>query len=171
MALRKLLKWLCAFSFVGVTLQSFGTGFDNEHEKIEKNRAEIDVQLPAFPGKENLIPFKVGSVSDTKYLIDGNSVSLSSDGVIRFVLVIESSAGVQNISYEGMRCTTAERRYYAFGRSDKTWSKARSALWGKVQGATNNHHAELYNNYFCVAGAPSLRNAEEIRRVLRKDGQ
>lgn len=82
------------------------------------------MQLPAFPEQENLVPFKVGSVSDKQFFVDGASISIGSDDVIRYSLVVVSSTGAKSISFEGMRCATGERRVYAFGRSDKTWSKA-----------------------------------------------
>jgi len=148
---------------------SSAESFDNEYE--ERPWAEIEVQLPAFPEKDKLITFRVGAVTDVNYLIDSNSLSVGSDGVIRYTLVVVSSSGAQNISYEGLRCATAERRYYAFGRSDKTWSKARSNQWVKIQGSTNNHHVELYSNYFCTIGAPAIRNADDARRSLRYGGQ
>lgn len=144
--------------------QAVASGFDNDFE--EKPWAEIEVRLPAFPEDENLIPFKVGSVTDKQYLIDGNSLSVGSDEVIRYTLVVISATGVRNISYEGMRCATAERRLYAFGRSDKTWSKARSNTWGVIKGNTNQYHVDLFGSYFCTVGAPAVMSAEDARRAL-----
>ncbi len=144
-------------------------GFDNDYE--EKPWAEIEVQLPAYPEKENLISFEVGAKDDSQYLIDGNSFSLGADGVMRFTLVVISSAGARNISYEGMRCATSERRFYAFGRSDKTWSKARGNQWVKIKGDSNNHHVELYSNYFCTVGTAAIGNRDDALKVLRSGGQ
>lgn len=158
-------RWFYAFVFAALSQQLLAADFDKEFD--EKSWVEIEVQLPSFPEKGNLIPFRVGAISDTKYLIDGNSLSVGADGVIRYALVVVSSEGAQNISYEGMRCATAERRFYAFGRSDQTWSKARNNQWVKIQGSSNSHHVELYFNHFCSAGIVSVRNAEDARRVLR----
>ncbi len=150
------LKWFFALALTTLSVHSLADGFDNEYE--EKPWAEIEVQLPAFPEQVNLIPFQVGAMADTKYLIDGNSLSVGADGVFRYILVVIS-------------CATAERRFYAYGRPDKTWSKAKSNQWVKIQGSTNNHHVELYSNYFCAIGAAYVRNADEARRVLRSGGQ
>ena len=167
----KAVRWLLlAFSLPLLAVQCWADdGFDADFE--QKPWAEIEVQLPAFPEAENLIPFRVGYRTDTQYLIDGGSLSLAADGVIRYTLLVISASGARNISYEGMRCTTAERRVYAFGRSDKTWSKARSDQWARLQGSTNNHYVDLFSNYFCIVGAPDFRNADDIRRVLRGGGR
>jgi hypothetical protein len=143
----------------------FSALFDDEFD--EKPWEEIEVQLPAFPEAENLIPFKVGAISDTRFLIDEKSISIGSDEVIRYTLVVISSLGAQNISFEGMRCTTAERRVYAFGRADKTWSKARSNKWSRIHGGSNSHPVVLFTDYFCAIGQKTIMTPEDAVRVLR----
>lgn len=160
--------WWCLALVFSIS-QSLADSFDNEFDV--KPWAEIEVQLPAFPEENNLIPFRVGAITDVQYLIDGKSLSVGSDGVLRFTLVVISASGAQSISFEGLRCATAERRFYASGRSDKTWSKARSNKWVRIQGSSNNQYVELYKNYFCSVGAPEIMNADDARRALRYGGQ
>lgn len=136
----------------------------------EKPWVEGAVQMPAFPEDKDLVAFTVGSVSDRQYFIDASTVSVGNDGVVRFVLIVLSSAGARNVSFEGMRCATAERRSYAFGRPDRTWSIARGNKWLKIQGSTNNHYVELFSAYFCKIGAPVLATDDDVRRVLKSGG-
>ena len=143
---------------------------DDDFDDEAKPWQEIEVQLPAFPDEANLIPFTVSAATDNKFLIDANSLSVGADEVIRYTLVVVSSAGARNISYEGMRCSTVERRIYALGRPDQTWSKARTSKWSKIQGGANNPHVELYRNFFCTVGAKPIRNAGDAREVLRRGG-
>ncbi|MBK7564909.1 MAG: hypothetical protein IPI21_11800 [Propionivibrio sp.] len=50
----------------------------------------------SLPGKDNLIPFRVGAITDYQYLIDGKSLSVrGSDGVLRFALVVISPSGAR----------------------------------------------------------------------------
>lgn len=150
------------------SVSSSAGGFDNDFE--EKPWVEIEVQLPAFPQNENLVPFTVGAARDTQFKIDSKSLSVGADAVIRYTLIVVSSAGAENISYEGMRCSTGERRFYAFGHSDRTWSKARNTQWTKIQGSSNNHHIELFVNYFCSKGAPMITSADDALRALQDRG-
>lgn len=154
----------CLAGLAFVCSLASAAGFDEEFD--EKPWAEVEVQLPAYPNEASLIPFRVGSVEDTQYFIDADSLSVGDDGVVRYVAVVISSSGARNVSYEGMRCTTAERRLYAFGRADRTWSKARGAQWLKIRGGSNNHVVELFGGYFCRVGSVVV-NADEARRVLR----
>lgn len=147
---------------------SFAAGFDSDFE--EKTWSEMEVQLPAYPAKSDLVAFKVGSVAETLFQIDSRSLSVGTDDVIRYTLVVTSSEGAQNVSYEGMRCLTGEKRLYAFGHADSTWSKARNDKWTRITGSFNNPHVELFVNYFCDASAPSTRTAEDALRSLRRGG-
>lgn len=134
----------------------------------EKRAPEVEVQFPSFPQAENLIPFAVSATTDNKFMIDSESLSLREDGIRRYTLVIVSPSGAENVSYEGMNCSTGERRIYALGRSDKTWSKARSDQWMKIRdNMLNRHHAELYTEYFCPIGI-TMRDADDLRRTLRR---
>jgi hypothetical protein len=163
-------KFFCALILLPAL--ALAAGYDYDKEEQEKSWAENEAQLPAYPEQKDLISFKVGvTANDIKYFIDANSLSVGSDGVIRYTLVVVSSAGAQNVSFEGLRCDTAERRAYAFGRADGTWSKARSNQWVKIQGSSNNHHVELYTNYFCALGATAITSVESARRALRSGGQ
>ena len=157
---RGLLPCLCLV----LAVPAVAATFDDEFE--EKPWVEMAVQLPAYPEQGNLIPFTVGAVSDKQFLIDGKSLSVSDDGVVRYTVLVISSAGARNVSYEGLRCATAERRLYAFGRADGTWSKARGNQWVPVRGDSNNHVVELYANYFCKIGA-AVVDADDAVRVLR----
>ncbi len=141
-----------------------------ERDLDEKRGPEVEVQLPPFPQAEHLIPFAVSATTENKFLIDGASLTFVSGGLVRYTLVIISPSGAQNISYEGMNCATGERRLYALGRSDQSWSRARSDQWIRVRENTlNRHHAELFTTYFCPLGI-AVRDADEVRQALRLGG-
>lgn len=141
--------------------------FDEEFDDEEKPWQEIAIQLPAVPVPENLLPFEVSATATQTFAIDPNSLTVGSDGVIRYTMVSKSQGGATNISYEGIRCETFERKLYAFGRPDGSWSRSRRDKWEPINGSiANRQHAALAKDYFCqekmVAGS-----AEEMVRRLR----
>ena len=144
---------------------------DSDGGSSAKQRAEaIEVRFPPFPRAENLIPFTVSATADNKFMIDSESLSVTPERVVYYTLVIVSSAGARNVSYEAIRCATGERRVFGFGRSDDTWSKARSEQWLRIEESTvNRQHAALFGEYFCTVGT-SLRDADDARRILRSGG-
>jgi len=142
-----------------------------EDEEAEtKPWQEIDVQFPPAPRKELLTPFYVSAATNNDFFIDGSTLSVGEDGVVRYVLVIQTAGGARNVSYEGMRCLTRERRIYASGRLDGSWSAARNNEWVRIHdAAANRQYAALFLEYFCPGGV-IVRNAEEARNALRLGG-
>lgn len=143
---------------------------DSEDDDEAKKWVEVEVRWPAAPKQEDLLGFYVSPATDNRFFIDPTTLSVGSDGVIRYVLVVLTGAGARNVSFEGMRCETRERRLYAFGRSDGTWSRSRNSQWERIREASNNrHHAALFMEYFCPEGGV-VKDAAEARDALRRGG-
>ncbi|MGB4466821.1 MAG: CNP1-like family protein [Azovibrio sp.] len=161
-------RTLCALFLAGLAVQA-QAAFDEEFE--EKPWEEIAVQLPPFPKDENFLSFYVSPTATNRFFLDTESLSVGSDGVVRYVLLALSDSGVRNITFEGMRCQTREWRIYAVGRPDGGWSKARSNQWKPVrEQVTNRQHAALFTDLLCPDGVIAFR-VSDILRALKKEGR
>lgn len=130
--------------------------------------SEEAIDLPAYPKEEELIEFPVSAGTRNRFYVDGASLRPGTDGVVRYALVIRTSGGATNVTYEGIRCATGEYRIYATGRSNKTWSRNRLSTWREIENKrANRHHAALKRELFCPLGVP-IRDAEEGRSALRR---
>ena len=145
---------------------------DFEHEfDQDKPWVEVAAQLPPYPKTENLIPFNVSSATRNQHFVDAESISVGADNVIRYTVVIEAAGGAKNVSFEGMRCETGERRLYAYGHPDGTWSKARNAQWEDIKfRSLLSYHKALFEDHFCPDGI-HVRDAREAVRNLRRAGR
>lgn len=140
--------------------------FDEDFDDKDKPWAEIAVQLPAAPKPENLLPFYVSATATQQFAIDANSLTVGADGVVRYTVVSTSPAGARNVSYEGIRCQSYERKLYAFGRPDGTWSRSRRDEWERISGnAANRYHAALLKDYFCAETAVSGSAKDIVNRI------
>jgi len=143
--------------------------FDFEYE-ADKPWVELSAQLPPYPQAENLVEFKVSSATRNRHFIDTASISVGEDKVVRYTVVIEATGGAKNVSFEGMRCATGERRLYAYGHPGGTWSKARNAGWEGIKlRSLLSYHKALYEDHFCPGGV-NVRDAREAVRNLRQGG-
>jgi hypothetical protein len=116
----------------------------------EKTWEEQKSELPAFPKDDNLKEVNVGPVTSFRFFVDASSVDVGTDGVVRFTLVARSQSGATNVSFEGIRCQTQERKMYAVGRSDGTWAQARDPRWSSLaRQYINPVHTVLIEDYFC----------------------
>ena len=146
--------------------------FEEDFDDTGKTWQEIAVQLPAPPAPEHLIPFDVSATATQTFALDEKSFQIGKDGVIRFTLVSTSPSGARNISYEGIRCATFEKKSYAYGRDDGSWSRSRRDQWEPiVRNAANRQYGVLAVDFFCesksVAGdrealLKRLRNNQPI---------
>lgn len=164
---RLLALWLLA-GFGQVRAQSQWDGWDYKFDREITPWSEMQAQLPAYPTDANLISLDVGSVSTHRFFVDAKSVSADKDGVVRYTLVIKTSGGATNVSFEGIRCETREQKYYAIGRADGSWTRARDPQWRYIEfRQVNAHHITLYGEFACN-GKFVRGTAEQIVRALRR---
>jgi hypothetical protein len=131
---------------------------------------EKAVTLPPFPKEEDLIEFYVGPNVSNRFLIDKTSIAPGEDGVVRYTLVILTSGGATNVTYEGIRCDLGQVKTYGIGHSDRTWMKPRNADWKPIENKlVNRHHAALRMEYFCTQGI--IRSQAEGVAALKRGPQ
>ncbi|RZT41070.1 CNP1-like family protein [Cupriavidus agavae] len=138
------------------------SGFVNPFE--DKPFKEQQAALPALPQDADLIPFSVNDSADNfRFAVDPKSISVGDDNVVRYTVVITSSGGGRNVSYEGLRCDAFERRIYAtLPKGAPAWIPNQGEerdLWIRMQTRSRNAYAAtLARDYFCdgraVAGKP-----------------
>ena len=142
---------------------------DWERRQQGREQPEAAVTLPAFPRPSALLPFFVSAASDFRFFVDGASLSVGGDGVVRYTLVARSPQGAETVVYEGMRCATREVRGYAAGRADGSWSR-RDTPWRAIgDPSVQRWHRALATEYLCP-GKVSIQDAAEGVDALRRGG-
>lgn len=146
----------------------FGDSPENKFEDDSKPWQEVQALLPSYPKEENLLAFAMSSATANRYAIDAASLSVGTDGVVRYTVVIDSPRGARTVNFEGMRCDPSEYKIYAFGHADNNWSKNRYAKWEPYKlRSLLSYHKALYEDYFCPNGIGVKNAAEAIRNLKR----
>ncbi len=139
--------------------------WERRHEERLPPPPEAAAPLPPYPKGEQLIEFFVAATSEFRFFIDASSISVGPDGIVRYVLLARSPSGVENISFEGMRCATTEVRIYAVGR-DGSWA-GKPGEWREIPArSVQRWHNALYREYFCPHKQP-IGSASEAIEALR----
>jgi hypothetical protein len=120
---------------------------------------------PPMPRKENLIEFYVSPTATFHYFIDGTSLQVFyKQREIRYVLVARSPSGVENVSFEAIRCPDAHR-IYALGTDDGKWG-GRSTDWQEIQKNTaRGWPYVLARQFFCPHRDPIQSVAEGVNAL------
>lgn len=147
--------------------QAQWSGWDYDFDREITPWKELQAQIPAYPKSENLLEFDVGG-SAHRYYIDAPSISVGEDGVVRYTIVIRTAGGANNTSFEGIRCATQEQKYYAIGRSDGTWSRARNPQWKRIEPReVTRQHYVLFGEIFCNGKIP-VQTPQQALTVLKR---
>lgn len=142
--------------------------WDSDFDEGRKPWKEIEARIPTYPRPENLLPFEGGGASPHRYFIDAQSLSIGEDAVVRYTLVIRTAGGATNVSFEGIRCEERQQKYYATGRANGTWERARNPQWRRIElREINPHHYVLYQDYLCSGGSRK-ETAGSVKEVLQR---
>lgn len=141
--------------------------WDAQFDANQKPWKEIQARIPSYPGTGDLIPFDVGGASRHRFYIDARSLSVGEDEVVRYTLVVKTTGGATNVSFEGIRCDSRQQKLYAFGRADGSWVRAHNPQWRRIEDQdVNRHHYVLSWEFFCSGRQPQ-GSANEVLRLLR----
>ncbi|PLZ01711.1 hypothetical protein CY652_14660 [Burkholderia sp. WAC0059] len=127
------------------------------------------VSLPPLPSGNALLAFDVSNTTPLTFAVDPNSLSVGSDGVVRYTVVVTSPSGARNVNYEGIHCATYEWRLYAtMNASHDGWDQTVANDWAGIEGGSNGYQASLYQDYFCSDKMPATTKPATIVNHLRE---
>ena len=127
---------------------------------------EAEAPPPPALKLEGLIPLEMPR-STLRFGVDPASISVGSDGVVRYVVVAASAAGAVNGLYEGLRCNSAEVKVYARHSGSGGWTLAKDSTWRPLHGAPNSSHSlQIARTGACLGRGPN-HSASQIVRDLR----
>jgi hypothetical protein len=125
-------------------------------------------EAPAAPefDLKRLVPLEMSKQSQLVWGVDPATVKITSDGVIRYVVLAQSSTGVTNAMYEGIHCNKAEFRRYARHNGVKGWVASTDSSWTALRQTGSSRHPEvLARQGMCDGAAPPLSVAEAIKKL------
>jgi hypothetical protein len=134
---------------------------------VDTDPDAVESEAPPPPAlrTEGLIPLEIPRTT-LRYGVDPASVSVSKDGVVRYVVVATGSGGAVNGLYEGIRCRTGEVKTYARYLPGAGWTPAQGALWHALQDPPSRHSLAIARTGACLGQAPN-RSASQVVLDLR----
>jgi CNP1-like family len=127
-------------------------------------------EVPSAPKFDvaRLVEFDVSAASSLRFGIDPSTVSITKEGLVRYVVVASNSTGALNAIYEGVRCATLEVKIYARFTASGGWKPTSNAEW---QSLTNTnlprHSAILARQALCQGGRAPEASVDRMMRLLK----
>ena len=130
---------------------------------------EVDVPPPPAFDMAKLLTFEVTLGSALTYGVDPASVTISNaDSVVRYVMVAYSASGANNVSYDGLRCSTGEVKTYARYTPEGRWVPVSEPKWRSVFDITTPKHSQRFARAgACDSGAPVGTVQELVKKLKR----
>jgi hypothetical protein len=142
--------------------------WERENEDRLKQLEEVVVAPPPLR-RASLVELRLEAPTDFRYFVDAQSVSVGQDRIVRYTMVARSPSGVENITFEGLRCAGEYRVYAVASPGDGRWS-GRPGQWRPVPRDARVGQNALMRQYFCPARATAIRDASEGVAALRAGG-
>lgn len=135
---------------------------------VDPDWREVEAPPPPAVSLDGLIPVEVPR-SALRFGVAPASVTLGSDGIVRYVVVASSPSGAMNGLYEGVRCSTGEHKVYARHNPGSGWVIAKDAPWQPVQQV--RHALVIARAGVCVGHAPNQSVAKILSDLRSPTGR
>jgi CNP1-like family len=111
---------------------------------------EEPVVIPPYPLEKNLVKMDIDRYGYAyQAYVDTASLSVGKDRVVRYTVVLRSPAGVDNVSYEGLRCTRNEFKRYAYGSGGRFYPVT-NPDWQRIHQVRQDIYRKvLADEYLC----------------------
>lgn len=126
-------------------------------------------QLPSPPAFDvkRLIPIDMPKYVSLKFGVDPATLSISPDGVVRYVVVATSPTGSINAMYEGIRCSKGEVKTFARHPSNGKWATVEEPQWQALDGNLPSKHAlALARQGLCEGRSVAARSVPDMVKAL-----
>jgi hypothetical protein len=124
---------------------------------------EVDAPPPPVFSKTGLIALVMPPYVSMKFGVDPATLSITPDGVVRYVVVATSPSGASTAMYEGIRCSAGEFKTYARQGANGQWVIAKDAEWRELTANnTSKHTLALARQGACDGRATTASSAALI---------
>lgn len=135
---------------------------------IDPDWKESEVPAPPAFRPDRLIYLEMPRYVSVKVGVDPETLRITDDGIVRYVVVAASSSGSLNASYEGIRCVTGEVKIYARQSAAGKWNALPDPQWKSLNGNQPSMHAlALARQGVCDGRAAASYSTSEIVRKLK----
>ena len=130
---------------------------------------EVEAPPPPALKVDGLIPLDIPGAT-LRFGVAPASVTIGSDGIVRYVVVASSTTGAVNAIYEGIRCDTGQYKVYARHNPDSGWKPTKDAAWRSLheqnEQPISRHTLVIARTGACIghgANRPAARIVQDLR--------
>ncbi|MEY4100309.1 MAG: hypothetical protein RL300_1480 [Pseudomonadota bacterium] len=158
---RALKNWLL-FSLTCCLLGAQAQGLANDPDW-----KETEVPAPPKFDPNRRIAIDMPHYVSMKFGVDPATLSITPDGILRYVMVAVSPSGTVTAFYEGIRCATGEVKSYARTNAEGAWTLVKDSDWRGLNDRQPSKHALALAQQGACEGSSSARSVADIVRRIK----
>jgi hypothetical protein len=135
---------------------------------VDPDWQESDAPEPPQFSRDKLLALEMPPYVTLQFGVDPGTLSVTSDGIVRYVVVASNAGGSSSAFYEGIRCATGEVKTYARANSAGHWTVVKDAQWRGLNDNQPSKHAIAFARQAACDGATTARTPGDIVRALKK---
>ena len=121
------------------------------------------------PNPTTTQPFYVSQQTIFKFAVDIDSILIGNDGITRFIVILTSPNGNNQVQYEGIRCDSFQWRLYGTFEGG-VWKENPLSSWRTIQdNIPNRYQAALAQGALCNLNSQE-KNIKAIIKSLNPNG-
>lgn len=130
----------------------------------------VESEAPAAPAfdPDRVLPLDMPPYVSLKFGVDPATLSISPDGIVRYVVVARSDSGSVTAFYEGILCAKGEVKSYARTQSDGQWRMVTKPQWRALNDNQPSRHAWVFARQGACNGSTAASSVADIVRALKK---
>lgn len=161
-------RWsaLCASIFFGLAVGA--TCVHAQSPLDDPDWKESEAPAPPAFNPEKLLPLDMPLYVSLKFGVDPASISITSDGIVRYVVVARNDKQTVSAFYEGILCAKGEVKRYAQTLSNGQWRVAASPQWRALNDNQPSRHAWVFARQGACDANTAASSVADIVRALKK---
>lgn len=130
---------------------------------------EAEVPAPPAFSTSQLLPIEMPSYVSLKFGVDPATLTITPDGIVRYVMVAINAGGSVNAMFEGIRCATGEVKTYARSSANGVWANVKEPQWRNLTDNLPSKHAvALARQGVCDGRSAPANSTADIVKALKK---
>jgi hypothetical protein len=137
--------------------------------ELDPDWKEAEVPVPPAFSTSHLLLIEMPSYVSLKFGVDPATLTISPDGIVRYVMVAVNASGSVNAMFEGIRCATGEVKTYARSNAADVWTNVKDPQWRNLTDNLPSKHAlALARQGACDGRSAPASSAADIIKALKK---
>ena len=151
----------------GMMLASAACNVSAQLADLDPDWQESELPAPPMFRADRLVPVEMPRHITLQVGVDPETLRLTADGLVRYVVVAKSSSGTINATYEAIRCLTGEVKTYARYSANGQWIPMVKPQWKPLtQNQPSPHAIVLAQQGLCSGRSVAARSSAEIVKRL-----